>query len=54
MTLLQIVALAFLIVSFIMAIIYQANLQSPLLWAVWAADILYVLGGVTALGTKVL
>lgn len=54
MTLLQIIALAFLIVSFIMAIIYQANLQNPLLWAVWAADILFVFGGVAGLGSKVL
>lgn len=52
MTILQIIAVAFLLVSFIMAVIYQANLQNPLLWAVWAADILFVFGGIAGLGSK--
>lgn len=54
MTIIQIIALAFLIVSFVMAIIYQPNLQSPLLWAVWAIAIIIVLGGIEQLGHRVL
>lgn len=54
MTVAHIIALAFLIVSAVFAIINPSNLQSPLLWAVWAGVILYVLGGVPALGGRVL
>lgn len=46
MTLAHIIALVFLIVSVVFAIINPSNLQNPLLWAVWAGVFLYVLGGV--------
>lgn len=38
------VAVLFLLVSFVLAVIFNENLKSPLLWAVWAGVIPLVLG----------
>lgn len=40
----MVVALAFLIVSFILALIQQGGLAQPLLWAVWSLAIIIVFG----------
>lgn len=50
MTVAHVLALVLLIVSLVFAIINPGNLQNPLLWAVWAAVVLYVLGAL--LGQK--
>jgi hypothetical protein len=51
MTAAQLIAVVLLIVSVVFALINPTNLQQPMLWAVWAGVVLYVLGSV--LGARV-
>lgn len=49
----QLLALVFFFISFGMAIAEPANFKSPLLWAFWAADVVFLFGGVGLLAGKV-
>lgn len=43
--LVHVIALVFLIVSGVFAVINPPNLSNPLLWAVWSIAVIVVLGG---------